>query len=110
MLAEEMGIAGGLGLLALYGMLIVVGLALSLRVRNQFGRLVGMGMTTMFFFYVVINIAMVMGLIPVVGVPLPLISYGGTALMTLMAGFGLLLSASVHRNVRIGRYGQGDEY
>jgi len=64
----------------------------------------------MFFFYVVINIAMVMGLIPVVGVPLPLISYGGTALMTLMAGFGLLLSASVHRNVRIGRYGQGDEY
>ena len=52
---------------------------------------------------------MVMGLIPVVGVPLPLISYGGTAMITIMAGFGLLLSASIHRNVRIGRYGATDE-
>ncbi len=110
MLAEEMGIVGGLALLGLYALLIVLGIALSLRVRNQFGRLVGMGVTTTFFFYVFINIAMVMGLIPVVGVPLPLISYGGTALLSLMIGFGLLLSASIHRNVRIGRFGQGDEY
>jgi rod shape determining protein RodA len=65
--------------------------------------------TTTFFLYVFINIAMVMGLIPVVGVPLPLISYGGTAMITIMAGFGLLLSASIHRNVRIGRYGASDE-
>ena len=110
MLAEEMGIVGGVGLLVLYGLLIALGIALSLRVRNQFGRLLGMGVTTTFFFYVFINIAMVMGLIPVVGVPLPLISYGGTALLSLMIGFGLLLSASIHRNVRIGRHGQGDEY
>ena len=109
MLAEELGIAGGLGLLMLYGLIVILGFALSLKVRSQFGRLVGMGVTTTFFLYVFINIAMVMGLIPVVGVPLPLISYGGTALITIMAGFGLLLSASIHRNVRIGRYGATDE-
>ena len=109
MLAEELGIVGGLGLIALYGILVALGFALSLRVRNQFGRLIGMGVTTTFFLYVFINIAMVMGLIPVVGVPLPLISYGGTALITIMAGFGLLLSASIHRNVRIGRYGHSDD-
>jgi rod shape determining protein RodA len=110
MLAEELGIVGGIGLLALYALVIALGIALSLRVRNQFGRLVGMGVTTTFFFYVFINIAMVMGLIPVVGVPLPMISYGGTALLSLMVGFGLLLSASIHRNVRIGRHGQADDY
>jgi rod shape determining protein RodA len=109
MLAEELGIVGGLGLLGLYGLIVILGFALSLRVRNQFGRLLGMGITTTFFLYVFINIAMVMGLIPVVGVPLPLISYGGTAMITIMAGFGLLLSASIHRNVRIGRYGATDE-
>ena len=109
MLAEEMGIVGSLGLLALYALIVVLGFALALRVRNQFGRLVAMGVTTTFFLYVFINIAMVMGLIPVVGVPLPLISYGGTAMITIMVGFGLVLSASIHRNVRIGRYGATDE-
>jgi len=109
MLAEEFGLAGSLGLLALYGLIVILGFALSLKVRSQFGRLVGLGVTTTFFLYVFINMAMVMGLIPVVGVPLPLISYGGTALITIMAGFGLLLSASIHRNVRIGRYGATDE-
>jgi rod shape determining protein RodA len=56
-----------------------------------------------------INIAMVMGLIPVVGVPLPLISYGGTAMLTAMIGFGLIISCYVHRDIDIGRRGQGDE-
>jgi rod shape determining protein RodA len=109
MLAEELGIVGSIGLLLLYATIVILGFALSLRVRNQFGRLVGMGVTTTFFLYVFINIAMVMGLIPVVGVPLPLISYGGTAMITIMIGFGLLLSASIHRNARIGRYGATDE-
>jgi rod shape determining protein RodA len=109
MLAEELGLVGGVSLIALYAIVVALGFALSVRVRNQFGRLVGMGVTTTFFLYVFINIAMVMGLIPVVGVPLPLISYGGTAMITIMAGFGLLLSASIHRNVRIGRYGHTDE-
>ncbi len=108
MLAEEFGMMGGVGLLALYALIMIYGFAMALSCRNQFGRLVGAGITTTFFLYVFINIAMVMGLIPVVGVPLPLISYGGTAMMTLLIGFGLLLSVWVHRDVMIGRRG-GDE-
>jgi rod shape determining protein RodA len=108
MLAEEFGMMGGVGLIALYGLIIIYGFAMTLRSRNQFGRLVGVGVTTTFFLYVFINIAMVMGLIPVVGVPLPLISYGGTAMMTLLIGFGLLLSVWIHRDIMIGRRG-GDE-
>ena len=108
MLAEEWGLVGGLTLLGLYLLLLVYGIAISLRCRNHFGRLVGVGVTTTFFLYVFINIAMVMGLIPVVGVPLPLISYGGTAMITLLIGFGLLMGVWVHRDVIIGRRG-GDE-
>lgn len=108
MLAEEFGMIGGLGLLGLYALILIYGFAMTLRCRNQFGRLVGAGITTTFFLYVFINIAMVMGLIPVVGVPLPLISYGGTAMMTLLIGFGLLLSVWIHRDIMIGRRG-GDE-
>ena len=70
------------------------------------GRLLGLGLTINFFLYVFINTAMVMGLIPVVGVPLPLISYGGTAMLTVMFGFGLLISVYIHRDVRIGRFGE----
>ncbi|MBT3660964.1 MAG: rod shape-determining protein RodA [Rhodospirillaceae bacterium] len=108
MLAEEFGLVGGLGLLAMYGLLLVYGVAIATRSYSQFGRLVAMGVTVTFFLYVFINIAMVMGLIPVVGVPLPLISYGGTAMMTLLIGFGLLIGVWVHRDVVIGRRG-GDE-
>jgi rod shape determining protein RodA len=78
------------------------------RSRSQFGRLAGMGLTTIFFLYVFINMAMVMGLIPVVGVPLPMISYGGTAMLSIMIGFGILMSIYVHRDVNIGRYGDDD--
>ena len=105
MLAEEWGMVGGVALVALYALIIIWGYALSLRCRSQFGRLVGLGLTTTFFLYVFINIAMVMGLVPVVGVPLPLISYGGTAMLTLLFGFGLILSAYIHRDVPIGRHG-----
>ena len=108
MLAEEFGLAGGLTLLGLYVLLMAYGLAISLRCQNQFGRLVGMGVTTTFFLYFFINMAMVMGLIPVVGVPLPLISYGGTAMLTLMFGFGLLLGVYVHRDDRLSRRGVGE--
>ena len=105
MLAEEFGLFGGLGLLALYVLLLIQGIGISLRSRNQFGRLLGMGITTTFFLYIFINAAMVMGVIPVVGVPLPLISYGGTAMLAVLIGFGLLLSIDVHREVRFGRRG-----
>src|SRR5262249_15487883 len=88
-IAEEFGLVGGLALLALYSLVIRYGLVIALRSRNQFGRLLGLGIATNFFLYVFINTAMVIGLIPVVGVPLPLISYGGTAMLTVMLGFGL---------------------
>jgi rod shape determining protein RodA len=109
LLAEEWGLAGGLTLLGLYVVLLVYCFAISLRSRNHFGRLLGMGVATTFFLYVFINIAMVMGLIPVVGVPLPLISYGGTAMLTLLFGFGLLLGVYVHRDMVIGRRGAEEE-
>ena len=105
-LAEEFGLVGGLGLLALYSMIIVYGFAMALRSRNHFGRLLGLGIVTNFFLSVFINIAMVMGLIPVVGVPLPLISYGGTAMLAVMLGFGLLLNVGVHRDTLLNRSGE----
>ncbi|MEQ8196302.1 MAG: rod shape-determining protein RodA [Rhodospirillales bacterium] len=109
MLAEETGMVGGVTLIVLYLILLIYGFAISLGSRNQFGRLVGLGITTTFFLYVFINIAMVTGLIPVVGVPLPLISYGGTAMITVLFGFGLLLSVHVHRDVVIGRRSAGED-
>ncbi len=109
MLAEEFGIAGGLLLLTLYVLLVLCGFLISLHCRNQFGRLLGMGITVTFALYFFINIAMVTGLIPVVGVPLPLISYGGTALLTLLFAFGLLMSIHVHRDVRLSRRGGVDD-
>ena len=107
MLAEEMGMVGALGLIGLYTIILVYGIIFSVRCRNQFGRLVAIGVTMTFFLYVFINIAMVTGLIPVVGVPLPLISYGGTAMLTLMIGFGLLIGVHVHRDIMIGRRASG---
>ena len=101
----EFGLAGGVTLISLYLVLLIYGVAISLRCRNHFGRLLGIGVTTVFFLYVFINIAMVMGLIPVVGVPLPLISYGGTAMVTVLFGFGLLMNVYIHRDVDIGRRG-----
>ena len=105
-LAEELGFIGGLGLLALYTLMIGYGFVIALRCRSHFGRLLGLGIVTNFSLYVFINTAMVMGLIPVVGVPLPLISYGGTAMLAVMFGFGLLLNVGVHREARLGPKGE----
>jgi len=107
MLAEEFGLAGGIGLLGLYALLILYGFSIALSSQNQFGRLLAMGVTATFFLYAFINIAMVMGIVPVVGLPLPLISFGGTAMISVLAGFGLLISVSIHRDVRVGRHGDG---
>lgn len=104
MLAEEFGLVGGLLVLLLFALLMVYGLAVSVRCRNHFGRLLSMGVTVTILLYVFINTAMVMGLIPVVGVPLPLISYGGTAMLTVLGGCGFLMNAYIHRDVRIGRH------
>ena len=105
MLAEEWGLVGGVVLLVLYLTLVAYGYAIGLRSRSQFGRILALGLTTMFFLYIFINVAMVMGLVPVVGVPLPLISYGGTAMITVLIGFGMVLGVYVHRDVIIGRRG-----
>jgi rod shape determining protein RodA len=102
MLVEELGLVGGLGLLGLYLLLLIYCFAISLRCRSHFGRLIGMGVSTSFFLNIFVNIAMVMGVVPVVGMPLPLVSYGGTAMLTTMFSFGLLLCVYVHRDVQIG--------
>ena len=103
MLAEELGLGGAAGVIGLYVLLFAYGFAIALRARNHFGRLLGIGLTTTLFLYVFINIAMVVGLIPVVGVPLPLISYGGTAMITVLVSLGLLMCIFVHRDEQINR-------
>ena len=108
MFAEEFGMAGGLVLLLLYALVVAYGFGIGLRCRNQFGRLLALGIVVNFFLYAFINIAMVMGLIPIVGVPLPLISYGGTAMLTLMFGFGLVIGVWIHRDLRFNRGGGRD--
>ena len=109
MLAEEFGMVGGIGLLTLYALIMIYGYWIALRCRSQFGRMVAMGVMSTFFLYVFINIAMVMGLIPVVGVPLPLVSYGGTVMLTILFSFGLVMSVSIHKDVRIGRNAADEE-
>jgi rod shape determining protein RodA len=101
---EEFGFFGSMALLLLFGIVIGYGVRIAMSSRSQFGRLLALGITLNFFFYIMINAAMVMGLIPVVGIPMPLISYGGTAMLTVMFGFGLLMSVHVHRLVEIPRH------
>ncbi len=103
MFSEEFGFIGGLILVLLYVLLLIYGFIVAIKARNHFGRLVAIGINSTFFLYAFINMAMVMGMLPVVGVPLPLVSYGGTALLTLMMGQGLLLSVALYQDVRIGR-------
>jgi rod shape determining protein RodA len=103
MFAEEFGLVGALTLLGLYLMVLGYGMSIALQTSSQFGRLVASGVCVTFLLYILINTSMVMGMVPVVGVPLPLVSYGGTSMMTLMFGFGLLMSVHVHRNVEVPR-------
>jgi rod shape determining protein RodA len=107
-LAEEFGLFGAWFLLMLYALLFTYGYLIAFTCRNQFGRLAAFGLTTTFFLYAFVNIGMVTGTIPVVGIPLPLVSYGGTAMMTLLIGCGLLLGISIHRDVRLSRTGSFD--
>ena len=102
MIGEEFGFAGGVAVMALLGLIVLGGMAIALRCRHQFGRLVAFGIAMNFFLYVFVNIAMVMGAIPVGGVPLPLVSHGGSAMITVMIGFGMLMSVHVHRDIEFG--------
>ncbi|MFT8636138.1 FtsW/RodA/SpoVE family cell cycle protein, partial [Novacetimonas hansenii] len=108
MIAEEWGYVGGAAVIGLLLVMILGGMLIAIRSRNQFGRLLGLGISMNFFLYCAVNLSMVMGAIPVGGVPLPLISYGGSAMLMVMFGFGLLLSAWVHRNSTFGETTDGD--
>ena len=99
MIGEEFGLVGGLAVMGLLCLIILGGMLIALRCRHQFGRLVALGIACNFSLYVFVNIAMVMGVIPVGGVPLPLVSHGGSAMLTVMVGFGVLMSVHVHRDV-----------
>jgi rod shape determining protein RodA len=102
MISEEFGLVGALTTLLLLALVIAFALMVAIRCRHQYGRLVAVGLGVNFFCYVFVNIAMVTGSIPVGGVPLPLISHGGSAMITTMLGFGLLMSVYVHRNAEFG--------
>ncbi|HKY18208.1 MAG TPA: rod shape-determining protein RodA [Rhizomicrobium sp.] len=104
---EEFGFVGALALLVLFGVVIFYGVQTAMSARSQFSRLLAMGVILNFFFYMMINGLMVMGLIPVVGIPMPLLSYGGSAMLTVMLGFGLLMSVHIHRQVEIPRHSGG---
>ncbi|HNR78490.1 MAG TPA: FtsW/RodA/SpoVE family cell cycle protein, partial [Parvularculaceae bacterium] len=95
---EEFGFVGAIGLLLLYFAVIMTGMNIALRARSHFARLAALGICVTFGLYVLINAGMVMGLAPVVGVPLPLVSYGGTVMLTIMAGFGIVMSAHLSRD------------
>jgi rod shape determining protein RodA len=107
MIGEEFGLVGGLAVMGLLCLIMLGAMAIALRCRHQYGRLLALGIAMNFFLYVFVNIAMVMGVIPVGGVPLPLVSHGGSAMFTVMIGFGLLMSVHVHRDVVFGQPGEG---
>jgi rod shape determining protein RodA len=106
-IGEEFGFFGMMLLLGMFAAVIWNGVQISLQARSHFGRLLAMGVTLNFFLYIMINGLMVMGLIPVVGIPMPLVSYGGTAMMTVMIGFGLLMCVHVHRQVTVPSHSGG---
>lgn len=98
MIAEEWGFVGAITIMGLLLLIILGGMLMAIFCRNQFSRLLALGISMNFFFYCLVNLSMIMGMIPVGGVPLPLVSYGGSSLLTVMLGFGLLMSAWVHRH------------
>lgn len=98
-LAEELGLRGVLVLLLLYALIILRGFWIGLRAQSGFGRLLASAITLTFFVYVFVNMGMVAGILPVVGVPLPLVSFGGTSMVTLMLGFGVLMAISTEKRI-----------
>ncbi len=102
-IGEEFGLIGSLMTIAIYIAVISLSIYLAMKCKSTYAKLLILGLITTFTLYIFINLGMVMGLMPVVGVPLPLISYGGTVVMAVMAGFGLILSAHLHRNSELPR-------
>ncbi|MCI4643917.1 MAG: rod shape-determining protein RodA [Hyphomonadaceae bacterium] len=104
-IAEELGFLGVTGLLLAWGVILGWGLYIAMKCSSAFGRYAAAGAVGMVAFYIVFNVGMVVGLLPVVGVPMPLVSYGGTAMLTVMSAFGLVLSVHIHRRETISRTG-----
>lgn len=98
MIVEEFGLFGGALVLGLFGLLMALTMQVAMRARSLFGKLAAAGVAATLACYVFINTAMVIGLVPVVGIPLPIISFGGTAMLTLMAGYAIVLSIDLHRD------------
>lgn len=98
-MGEELGLFGALSLLGLYMFVVARGLFIAIQARDTFARLLAGSISLTFFVYVFVNTAMVTGLVPVVGIPLPLVSFGGTSMVTIMAGFGILMSIHTHRKL-----------
>lgn len=103
MFTEEFGFIGGVALIILYTIMLANIIITAIHSQSHFGRLLALGIGAVFFLHVFINIAMVMGLLPTVGVPLPLLSYGGTIMLTILIGFGLVLNVHIHRQDEFGR-------
>lgn len=103
MLSEEFGMVGAVFVIILAMLILAYSYSFAYKSSSYFGKLAAIGLATNFFLYVFINTAMVLGLIPVVGVPLPLISYGGTVIISVMASFGIILSVYIHRNITVGK-------
>jgi len=100
-LSEEFGLIGVTLLLAAYLFIIARGLYIAVNAQDAFGKLLAGSLTLTFFVYLFVNIGMVSGLLPVVGVPLPLISYGGSSMVTLLAGFGMIMSVATHKRILV---------
>lgn len=101
LLAEELGFCGTMLLLLLCGLLIYISLSIAINARSTFSKLLTIGVTSIFSLHVFINIAMVIGLLPAVGVPLPFISYGGTMTASMLCGFGFVMNTHIHRHVKL---------
>ena len=96
LIGEEFGFLGTFFVLSMYFILLLIALYISVKSVNKFGRILSLGVATNLFLYVIFNVAMVSGLLPIVGIPLPIISYGGTAMLSVMLSFGLLLNVDIH--------------
>jgi len=102
-MCEEFGFVGGIMLLILYAAIIYVSIAIAINARNIFGKLLVIGVISIFFSHIFVNISMVMGMMPAVGVPLPLISYGGTMIGSMLGGFGIIMNVHINRDVELKR-------
>ena len=103
MLSEEFGLIGGVVIILVNMLILAYSYAFAMRTTSYFGKLLIIGLATNYFLYVFINIAMVLGLLPVVGVPLPLISYGGTVILSVCASFGVIMAVYINKDTNLGK-------